>query len=130
MASDLSRGSPALRVRFLSPQRGKGGLSLLDVTKADEAVDVARGHEVTRVVHLAGLQVPFCAADPARGASVNVVGTVNVFEAARKANQAVGLSYASSGAVFGDSSLYLCTRGTRSRTGPRPYPLRTMAPTM
>ena len=29
----------------------------------------------------AALQVPFCRADPPRGALVNVVGTVNVFEA-------------------------------------------------
>ena len=37
-------------------------------------------------IHLAALQVPFCRADPPLGARVNVVGTVNVFEAvARRA---------------------------------------------
>jgi len=53
-----------------------------------------------RVVHLAGLQVPFCKADPALGARVNVVGTVNVFQAAKE----LGIErvvYASSAAVFG-----------------------------
>lgn len=53
-----------------------------------------------RVVHLAGLQVPFCAADPVQGARVNVVGTLAVFEAAR----ALGISrlaYASSAAIYG-----------------------------
>ncbi len=58
-----------------------------------------------RVIHLAALQVPFCKADPSLGARVNVVGTVNVFEAAKRA----GLSqvvYASSAAVYGISEEY------------------------
>ncbi len=35
------------------------------------------------IIHLAALQVPFCKADPVAGARANVVGTVNVLEAAR-----------------------------------------------
>jgi nucleoside-diphosphate-sugar epimerase len=56
--------------------------------------------QATRVIHLAGLQVPVCKADPVGGALVNVVGTLNVFEAAR----AIGVNsvvYASSAAVYG-----------------------------
>jgi nucleoside-diphosphate-sugar epimerase len=56
----------------------------------------------THVIHLAGLQVPTCRANPPLGALVNVVGTLHVFEAAR----ALGLQrvvYASSAAVFGVS---------------------------
>jgi nucleoside-diphosphate-sugar epimerase len=52
------------------------------------------------IIHLAALQVPFCKADPAAGARANVVGTVNVFEAAR----ALGIkriAYASSVAAYG-----------------------------
>jgi len=52
------------------------------------------------VIHLAGLQVPTCKADPVTGALVNVAGTLNVFEAARQ----LGLKrvvYASSAAVYG-----------------------------
>jgi nucleoside-diphosphate-sugar epimerase len=52
------------------------------------------------VIHLAALQVPFCKADPIAGAKVNVVGTVNIFEAAR----ALGIkriAYASSIAAYG-----------------------------
>ncbi len=59
----------------------------------------------TNLVHLAGLQVPFCKADPPLGARVNVVGTVNIFEAARRAGLA-RLAYASSVAVFGQSDEY------------------------
>jgi nucleoside-diphosphate-sugar epimerase len=52
------------------------------------------------VIHLAALQVPFCKADPVAGAKVNVVGTVNVFEAARKLGIR-RLAYASSIAAYG-----------------------------
>lgn len=41
-------------------------------------------HGIGAIIHLAGLQVPFCAADPVGGARVNVIGTVTVFEAARR----------------------------------------------
>jgi UDP-glucuronate 4-epimerase len=40
--------------------------------------------DITNVIHLAALQVPFCRADPPLGAQVNVTGTVNVFEAVRR----------------------------------------------
>jgi nucleoside-diphosphate-sugar epimerase len=57
------------------------------------------------IIHLAALQLPFCKADPVAGARVNVVGTVNIFEAARR----IGLNnlvYASSTAVYGVSAEY------------------------
>ena len=54
---------------------------------------------ITHVLHLAGIQVPFCAADPPRGAMINVVGTLNVFEVARKRrDQLRHIVYASSAA--------------------------------
>ena len=56
-------------------------------------------HEITNVIHLAALQVPFCRADPPLGARVNVVGTVNVFEAA-KSRELAPVVYASSVAAF------------------------------
>ena len=46
--------------------------------------------------------MPFCRADPALGARVNVVGTVNVFEAVkRRAGRIPLVAYASSTAVYG-----------------------------
>lgn len=71
-----------------------------DLTDAAQVHAVVADHGITRIVHLAALQVPFCRADPRLGAAVNVVGTVNVFEAAR-ANDIAHLTYASSVAVFG-----------------------------
>ena len=64
-------------------------LALLERTLAE--------HEITNVIHLAALQVPFCRADPPLGASVNVIGTINVFEAARRAGARLApVVYASS----------------------------------
>ena len=61
---------------------------------------VIAGHGVTDVIHLAALQVPACKANPSLGARVNVVGTINVFEAARKFKIS-RLTYASSIAAHG-----------------------------
>lgn len=52
------------------------------------------------IIHLAALQVPFCKADPVAGAAVNVVGTINIFEAARKFG-IKRIAYASSIAAHG-----------------------------
>lgn len=60
---------------------------------------------ITHIIHLAALQVPFCKADPVLGARVNVVGTVNIFEGAKRAG-IKHLAYASSIAVFGASDEY------------------------
>jgi nucleoside-diphosphate-sugar epimerase len=73
-----------------------------DITDAEQLERVIDEHGVTRVIHLAALQVPFCQADPALGARVNVVGTINVFEAARARADRIGtVVYASSVAVYG-----------------------------
>src|SRR6058998_1171042 len=64
-------------------------------------------YAITHVLHLAGLQVPVCRADPILGAKVNVLGTLAVFEAVRLAQpQVQRLVYASSAAVFGPPNAY------------------------
>lgn len=65
--------------------------------------------EITHVVHLAALQVPFCRADPPLGAQVNVVGTVNVLEAVKRRRLRTTVAYASSAAVY-DQAGRLCPR--------------------
>ena len=52
-----------------------------DITDLGALEAVLEEHGITNVIHLAALQIPFCRADPPRGAAVNVLGTVNVFEA-------------------------------------------------
>lgn len=72
---------------------------IADLPAFERALD---DNEITRVIHLAGLQVPFCKADPPLGARVNVVGTANVFEAVKRRQERIGkVVYASSVAVFG-----------------------------
>lgn len=66
-----------------------------DIADTAAVAKVVDDHAVRAIVHLAALQVPFCAADPVAGARVNVVGTVNVFEAARAAG-VKRVAYASS----------------------------------
>ncbi len=71
---------------------------ITDLTALEALID-ERG--VTHIIHLAALQVPFCRDDPPRGALVNVVGTVNVFEAvARRADRMASVVYASSVAAY------------------------------
>lgn len=69
-----------------------------DVTTLDEVVEVVAG--ATNVIHLAALQIPACRQDPSLGAMVNVVGTVNVFEAAKLAGLGTPVTYASSIGMF------------------------------
>ena len=52
------------------------------------------------VIHMAGVLTPQCQANPVRGAEINLVGTLNVFEAAKKQGFAA-VVYASSAGVFG-----------------------------
>src|ERR1700752_2062264 len=71
-----------------------------DITDGASVLSALDESGALTVIHLAGLQVPICKAEPVVGALVNVTGTLNVFEAARK----LGLKrvvYASSAAVYG-----------------------------
>ena len=70
---------------------------ITDLAALERTIDE---HDVTHVIHLAALQVPFCRADPPLGARVNVLGTVNVFEAAKARPQLAPITYASSIAAF------------------------------
>ena len=71
-----------------------------DVTDLAALDGVIDEHGITNVVHLAALQVPFCRADPPLGAAVNVLGTVNVFEAVRRRGLTTPVVYASSMAAY------------------------------
>jgi nucleoside-diphosphate-sugar epimerase len=88
----------------LGPDAGRVEVVSGDITNRAGLERALDEHEVTRVVHLAALQVPFCRENPVLGASVNVVGTVNVFEAVgRRLDRIPGVAYASSVAVYGPS---------------------------
>src|SRR5580704_7578171 len=61
---------------------------------------------ITHILHLAAVLMPFCQANPAEGGLVNVIGCLNVFEAARDAGRPVRVVYASSSAVWGPEEAY------------------------
>ncbi len=73
-----------------------------DVTDLEQLERTLAEHEITHVIHLAALQVPFVKANPPLGAAVNVTGTVNVFEAARRHRLRTPIAYASTAAVYDD----------------------------
>jgi UDP-glucuronate 4-epimerase len=71
-----------------------------DVVDLDGLEQTIAERGITHVIHLAAMLLPLVKADPPRGAAVNVVGTTNIFEAARRTGVR-GLAYASSAAVYG-----------------------------
>lgn len=100
---DLGDDDSRLRL-ILEGERARVTLVPGDVTDGEALGRALDEHQITRVVHLAALQVPFCRADPVRGARVNVAGTVVVFEAVKARRDRIpGLAYASSTAVYNAS---------------------------
>lgn len=72
-----------------------------DITDKAALDRVFETHEPTHVIHLAALQIPFCRADPSRGAQVNVQGHINIFEAVRARKEKIqGLVYSGSVAMY------------------------------
>jgi nucleoside-diphosphate-sugar epimerase len=76
-----------------------------DLTDFEQVQRVITEYGIRQIIHLAALQVPLVKARPVVGARVNVVGTVNIFEAARQAS-IEHIAYASSIAVYGPPADY------------------------
>ena len=74
-----------------------------DLTDAAAVKAAFVENDITHVIHLAALQVPFCRANPPLGAQVNVTGTVNIFQAAHETG-VEHVAYASSIGVYGPPS--------------------------
>jgi UDP-glucuronate 4-epimerase len=103
IACDIAPESRRLR-RILTPELADRLFYVVaDLTAPDVLEALVAEQRITRIIHLAALQVPFVAADPLLGADVNVVGTIRVLEAARRSSTVAGVSYASSSAVFGST---------------------------
>jgi nucleoside-diphosphate-sugar epimerase len=78
-----------------------------DIADREQVTRAVLDHGVDRIIHLAAWQVPLCRQDPPKGALINVVGTANVFEAARATKGRINrVVYVSSAAVFGAPALY------------------------
>ena len=74
-----------------------------DITNYDQVQEATS--KMDHVINLAGLMTPDCSSNPILGAKVNVLGSINVFEALKK-NNIKFLVYASSAGVFGQKDKY------------------------
>jgi nucleoside-diphosphate-sugar epimerase len=102
VAFDLGRDVRRLRSIMGPDELARVELIAGDITELASLDAALAANEITNVIHLAALQVPFCKADPPLGARVNVVGTVNVFEAVkRQARPMAPVVYTSSIGMFG-----------------------------
>jgi len=100
----FDKGADAKRLRLVMGADGPSRVTMVngDITDLGLIERTLDEHEVNHVIHLAGLQVPFARANPPLGAMVNVVGTVNLFEAVKARAQRMGpLVYAGSVAMYG-----------------------------
>lgn len=78
-----------------------------DITDLDAFERAVADNGITRIVHLAAMQVPLVRADPVRGSRVNVVGTTVVYETAKRRRDLVqSVVFASSFGVYGDPDAY------------------------
>jgi len=105
--ASLNRGRNLQRLELLLSPEEIARIQFItgDISDLGVVENAIKESSANRIIHLAALQLPFCKADPPRGALVNVVGTVNIFEAAKRAGirQVV---YSSSTAVYGLSEEY------------------------
>ena len=74
-----------------------------DITNYDQVQEAT--NNMDHVINMAGLMTPDCSSNPILGAKVNVLGSINVFEALKE-NNIKFLVYASSAGVFGQKDHY------------------------
>lgn len=90
-----------------------------DVSDAAAVLAAVEQTGATHLLHLAGLQTPTCRAKPILGATVNVIGTLAVFEAALALKDQVRrVVYASSAAVHGPADRPGARLGDEVRLAP------------
>jgi UDP-glucose 4-epimerase len=114
---DLSTGKRANLERALA---GGAELHVADVRDADGVAAVFAGAQPEVVFHLAAqIDVRFSVADPAGDAATNVLGTINVLEAARAAGARRVVNTSTGGGLYGDADVL---------PTPEEHPIRPMAP--
>lgn len=102
-AAALAAAGHSVRVFDLAPrpERLPPGLDAEivagDITDTASVIEAAHGCD--GIVHLAGLMTVDCARDPVLGARVNLIGSLNVFEAAKA--RRLPVAYLSTAGVFG-----------------------------
>src|SRR5258708_8356613 len=105
-AFDLNEDVHRLRLSMTDGEIARVGFIKGDITEAVQVNTALVDYKIDTILHLAALQVPFCRADPRRGARVNVEGTVNIFQGALETGIR-RVTYASSRAFM---ATQVCTR--------------------
>jgi nucleoside-diphosphate-sugar epimerase len=101
-AFDVDGRSERLSLMLPPKQLSRIEFVLGDVNDVGLLETVLRERSISHVIHTAGLQTPECRQRPIAGATVNVLGTLAVFEAVKaRGSQVSCVVYASSGAVLG-----------------------------
>jgi nucleoside-diphosphate-sugar epimerase len=99
----FDKGDDDFRIRYLLDDSAIAQVTQVQGDIVDPQVirGVVHDYDITNVVHLAALQMPPCSENPRIGALVNVVGTINVFEAVRDTRASERpIVYSSSVAAF------------------------------
>ncbi len=99
----FDKGDDAKRLRLVMGADGPSRVTMVngDITDLDLLGRTLDEHDIDHVIHLAALQLPFVRANPPLGAMVNVVGTVNLFEAVKARRERIGpIAYAGSVAMY------------------------------
>ena len=84
LALDLSEDRRRVALLLGEDEAARVNWQASDITDFTALRHLAETHNASAIIHLAGLQVPFCAANPALGARVNVEGTINILQVARE----------------------------------------------
>ncbi|HIE51981.1 MAG TPA: NAD(P)-dependent oxidoreductase [Armatimonadetes bacterium] len=103
---DLTREPRRMRLIMSPEQIAQVTFLEDDVRDLEGLCRAIEEHDITHILHLAALQVPACRENPVRGALINVIGTLNVFEAAKRTGCIQRIVYASSCAVYGRPEEY------------------------
>eukprot|EP00698_Gefionella_okellyi_P006485 TRINITY_DN15818_c0_g1_i1.p1 TRINITY_DN15818_c0_g1~~TRINITY_DN15818_c0_g1_i1.p1 ORF type:complete len:334 (-),score=85.56 TRINITY_DN15818_c0_g1_i1:46-1047(-) len=92
-----------------------------DVADLAAVKSATKDFKPTHVIHLAGVQVPICRADPIKGALINVTGTLNVFESVKEVGGVKKVVCASSAAAVGLQEDYKGPVKDNDRHAPRTH---------
>ena len=118
VVDDLSSG--VLENLAGARHRGKVTVHVTSI-RTPELAEVAERYRPEVVFHLAAqVKVPVSVADPVRDAEINVLGTLNVLESARRSGARKVVFASSGGAVYGPRTP-LPAKERASRVPPTPY---------
>eukprot|EP00494_Astrolonche_serrata_P025751 UN26012 len=81
---DLSTSAEILKQICTPDELEKVKLAHLNITDFEAIKNYFMHYEPSHIIHLAGAQIPTCKSHPHQGALINVVGTANIFHAAKQ----------------------------------------------